>query len=417
MASLFRSALMFTAFVATPAHLAVSVGCDGGGNEFETSAATGTGTTSATGAGDAAVSTGTGVGGATSTGTTSATGAGGDSAVGTASGGAGQGGEGQGGAGPGGAAQGGMGGGAIEQSCLDGIDDDDDGLPDCEDPDCASGFTCAPSAPPLWDGVGWLDASPSPPPCPADLAQTELYGAADLDAEPASCSCSCGPALGVDCGTHLRCAASEAQCAAEGPMNGQTTSCGTNLPNVNFPAFCRADPTGASGGACAVSTVGTPPPVEWAPETRACTTDAGGTCADAAAVCIPKLVGGVGPCITRVGDHVCPEPYADKVLYYDGQVADDRACAADACSCTAPVGSTCDCGVDGCAVELDSDGACAVETASVPTTGSCVPVQTQPASAQLVGATTVPGACASGGSSEPTGGVVPTGLVTVCCIP
>lgn len=354
-----------------------------------------------------------GTGGA-STGSQGGSGPGGGGQGGVSQGGGSQGGASQ--SGTGGASQSGTGGGATEQNCVDGLDDDNDGLADCEDPDCASGFTCAPAAPPQWAGIGWLDSSLSP--CPAGLAdQTDLYDVADLDAPPPSCSCACGAAVGVSCGTHMRCASSQAECAAQGPMNGQSTTCGNNIPNTNFPAFCRADPIGASGGACAVSTVGAPPPVMWAPANQTCATDKGGACADAAAVCIPKLSGGVGPCITRTGDHACPAPYTDKTLSYDGQVMDTRACSNGSCSCTAPMGSTCDCGALGCAVELDSDGACANMSASVPANAMCVPVQNKPGSAKVVGAAAVPGACAAGGASQPTGGVVPTGSVTVCCMP
>ena len=339
---------------------------------------------------------------------------------GTSQGSAGQGGTSQGGAGQGGTSQGGagQGGGGVEQNCINGFDDDGDGLTDCADPDCSS-FSCVPAPPAGWSGVAWLDPAASPAPCPAELAnQTDLFDAADLNAPPASCSCACGAAIGVACGAHIRCAPSAGECAAMGNLNGQSDICGSNIPNVGFPAYCRANPPGPVGGGCAPSTAGAAPQWSWMPATRACATDLGGACADAGSVCVPKLAGGIGPCITQAGDLACPAPYGNKVLYYDGKaVMDDRACDGGACACAAPAGSTCDCGIMGCQVELYGNAACGMKTNSLPTNDVCSQVLTKPAAAKLVGATPVAGACAPGGAAKPTGGAKASAPVTVCCAP
>lgn len=54
--------------------------------------------------------------------------------------------------------------------------------------------------------------------------------------------------------------------------------------------------------------------------------------------------------------------------------------------------------------------------ASVPITGLCVPVQSEPAAAKVVGVTPVPGACAVLGAAQFKGEVTPTAPLTVCCV-
>src|SRR5262249_33092477 len=149
---------------------------------------------------------------------------------------------------------------------------------------------------------------------------------------------------------------------------------------------------------------------------RACATQSGGTCADPNSVCIPKLTGGVGPCIAQMGDLACPAAYSKKTVYFDGKtVTDDRTCDGSACGCGDPVGSTCSCGANGCTIQLYSDAACGAQQASVPTNSMCNLVQSKPAAAKIAGATLMAGACPPSGAAQPKGTVTPTAPVTVCC--
>jgi hypothetical protein len=201
-------------------------------------------------------------------------------------------------------------------------------------------------------------------------------------------------------------------------MNGQGTTCGTNIPSVTYPAFCRALPVTPFGGACAPATASSTPPTSWKPAARACSTSVGGACPNSNETCVAKLLGSVGPCISQAGDVACPAAYTQKTLYYDGNAVNDtRACDGSACSCAAPTGSTCDCGAFGCTVDLYTDGSCGTQQTSVPANNTCSLVTATPGSAKVVGATPVPGPCAPGGTATPGGGVTPTGPVTVCCAP
>ena len=79
------------------------------------------------------------------------------------------------------------------EDCFNQIDDDDDGLVDCEDDDCLNG-TCVPVAPEGWDHAGLLLAEnvESLGDCLSPWMTTR-DASRDLAAPEASCAdCSCG---------------------------------------------------------------------------------------------------------------------------------------------------------------------------------------------------------------------------------
>ena len=89
------------------------------------------------------------------------------------------------GAGGGASGGGGAGGAPAGEQCLNGLDDDDDGFIDCEDPECES-VTCVEIPP------GWLGPIMLSPTCGGDFSDpiSELVTA--VSAPPAACTCSCG---------------------------------------------------------------------------------------------------------------------------------------------------------------------------------------------------------------------------------
>ena len=84
--------------------------------------------------------------------------------------------------------------GSGESNCTNNRDDDDDGLIDCEDPDCTlAGFSCI-NEPQDWEGPGvFYKGSPqSLPCCPSEYPNIPVSGGEDPIGEPATCgACSC----------------------------------------------------------------------------------------------------------------------------------------------------------------------------------------------------------------------------------
>jgi hypothetical protein len=387
--------------------LLISAGC-GGDDNVDFSGSVG-GTAGATAAGGSSGAAASGQGGA----------------AGGSVGGAGAGGA-AGGAAGGGAGSGGDGGGSGPEDCLNGIDDNGDGLTDCADPKCSPAHACVAPAPAGWQAIGWIDAQPGKD-CPTglDLA-TELYDQSALSAPAADCGCECAAPEGVGCATHLRCN-SGSSCSSTGTVKGVAAGCSTfTVPSVNGTNACRAEVPQAGGGSCAPKVTATLPAPSWSPSQRACGASTGGSCANGAEICVPRLAGAQGPCIAKSGDVSCPETgYPQKTLFFDGKTTDSRACAGSDCECAAPQGGTCACAADGCNVRVYGVDNCAAGlNATVPANNtSCITFGDNNNYNNLWGvrltgvSVSSPGACQAGGSATPTGSVTPSGPVTVCCAP
>jgi hypothetical protein len=308
-------------------------------------------------------------------------------------------------------------GGARPEDCLNGVDDNGDELADCADPLCREGFTCVPPPPDGWNGVGWVTLAPLPT-CPDELpAAVDLYDDADLSYSAASCECTCEGPSDVECVADLLCSAQEG-CSDMAP--GDTV--GQSCERLNLSAsgsadlYCMLDALRAEGGYCDSSVlVGKEPPA-WPAGARACLRESGGSC-DGEALCIPLLgPDAEGPCIARGGDQTCPDDYPERLLYHDGSFDDQRGCTA--CVCEQHMSAECECaaGVE-CGVGVFGDQQCGSEPRLVPD-GACVPIAglSNQAFARLIDVIlTSEGSCAVSSEPEPTGSVLPGGVITVCC--
>ncbi|MBI5479962.1 MAG: hypothetical protein HY906_13940, partial [Deltaproteobacteria bacterium] len=135
------------------------------------------------------------------------------------------------------------------EDCMNGIDDNGDGLVDCDDPQCQAAYQCVPVAPDGWAEVGWVDPDGFPT-CPPELPKVlTIYDAADLVAPPAGCGCACGAPSGAKCATHMT-------CYYNGFCDGMTSITYTVEPTCqaaslpNNSTACEADPPAAAGGSC-----------------------------------------------------------------------------------------------------------------------------------------------------------------------
>jgi len=306
-------------------------------------------------------------------------------------------------------------GGKTESDCTNGIDDDSDGLTDCEDPDCTgAGYQCAAGAPTGWAGPAALYAGiGAPPSCSADWKAQPVTGGLDVASPPAGCSaCACSTPAGVGCDSVAHAIiANDPQCVS-GPSQlvgyGQCFSPGINAP------FVSVSPPKALGGSCQPAG-GAPnvPPASFKTQAALCDGPAaiGGGCS--AGACVPRAPAGYGPsvCIYTQGDTPCPgASYVHRTLVY-ASIDDSRGC--DPCACDVPAGSSCQ------ASFLLFGGpfpGCAQQYGVYPANGTCFQAPTS----QNVGVVLQPGGPPTGGSCAPSGGqakgaAVGGSPVTVCC--
>lgn len=312
----------------------------------------------------------------------------------------------------------GTGGAAGPENCVNGIDDNGDGLIDCADPQCTSGFVCVQSPPAAWTAVGWVDHQAGSA-CPSlfSASTIELYEQSAIDAQPAQCSCGCGAPSGGSCSTSLTC---HSGTGCSGSPIVTTALSGQTCVQFMLPSAtdsCTATPLQAQSGSCQVQAGAVIPASSWPKTVRGCVPLSGGACPATGQSCQPKLPGAQGACIARVGDNACPAFWGKKTLYYDGvSVSDTRACDSTGCSCGAAA-ATCSCSGT-CAVSVYSSTSCSSgQVGSVPTNGTCALVHVQkPQEAALVASTVSLGPCPPQGQAKATGSFSPTGPITVCCM-
>jgi hypothetical protein len=337
----------------------------------------------------------------------------------------------------------------VFEDCQNGVDDNDDGKIDCEDPDCQA-YECVDPIPAGWETPGYVAlyegfASQTPPDCPTDMP-TEVYeGNATLNAQPALCSpCGCAAPTGQDCQllTDLDTATKpgiQAMQVSNQPCGQTATQINTlTVPNPwggacyhdeSFPGgqSCLGAPCNQSvnsaaptvtGGTC-MATGGSPtkPPVQWSSRALACHGSRQGGGCPSPQVCLPKPASPFKSrvCIEKTGDVECPAgtPFTKKGVYY-GDVDDTRDCSG--CACGSPSGGSCE-----ITVTLYSDptaGACVTPVGSFKA-GQCFDLVGNPAvrgrTDQITkapsGAT-----CQPSQQSMPFGSVTPKDATTFCCL-
>jgi hypothetical protein len=304
---------------------------------------------------------------------------------------------------------GGAGGGppSPEGDCSDGQDGaDQDGLIDCADDDCAATHRCAPKPPGGWQGpvAFTLGASPA---AGCELSggyPSEKYDLPQNTYPAATCSqCTCD-AQPVTCPAPRVRSYANANCTSERANHQLTTPCtvfevtGQEQDAVKLEI---APPTGN----CAPSTVVvTLPPPMVTSHGRACgdATEGAGCGAE---LCVPRPAAPFAEiCITREGDHACPNQYPVEhalALDYD----DQRGC------------SKCSCGAASCSASItvyEPNDCSGTVLATANAHDQCAVLSTGQ-NGMSVGLTATGKTCPpSGGQSE---GAVTPAPITVCCLP
>jgi len=329
----------------------------------------------------------------------------------------GAGGGGAGGGGVGGAAGGG---GSVDpEICFDGVDNDNNGLTDCEDlAHCAAIAECVPGLPTGFTHYVRYLAMPhtgtplTPPSCPDGSQPVGLFS---VPGDPATCgACSCVWSGGACAAPTIECFQYTATCdnGADATITALNEGC-ISMANFTGPMdtdSCRittpAMPTNmgkcsASGGAMTVGLM-------WQEEIFICAVGSTGKGCDAGQVCAPKPAETyTGALCVEANDAVaCPPGWlSEQRTGYTGG-SDTRSCSP--CTCATGVA----CAADGGYTAFDENN-CMVGNVAVGT--GCTNVSTlfgTTGSLKPKLASVIDGQC---GTSDPMGAVVGTEPTTLCC--
>ncbi len=212
------------------------------------------------------------------------------------------------------------------ENCTNGLDDDCNGLTDCQDPACTgAGYTCVPDPS---TAVGWSFAPLNPsarPACPSPLSAAYVDVNPTNLSSPASCSCTCNVGTQPDC--------------EQGNINAGYGNGNCNNPFVQSTGggACHNDPGGIgidsnvsatstpSGGTCAASVSQTiPANGETQGETCAGETTFGKGCGSGQVCAL--VPAGFSTCVVHAGALACPGG-AYTMANAVGTVVDSRALA------------------------------------------------------------------------------------------
>lgn len=270
--------------------------------------------------------------------------------------------------------------------------------------------TCV-AVPRPWNGPVAVTRTPmvdDAPTCPAaypDPVGGELFG--DLAAMDLMCMCAC--ALDeVVCPTHVTLDVfDDLVCAAEDMNYSITTMCNSG-PAGQLGSW-RASSEPVDSGSCTAQSGVVPTPAGFDTRWTLCAGDASAGACEAGEVCAPAAAPFERMCIWQDGDHDCPsDGFTERELVHT-DLDDQRGCAECTCS---DVAGTCTgtirlWGADGCPMG-------GIEDIMTVELDSCVEYDAQAAMLIEPLEPTDDVACPPS-APTPTGEVVPTGPVTVCC--
>jgi hypothetical protein len=306
---------------------------------------------------------------------------------------------------------------AGKENCVNGLDDDCNGLTDCEDPACTSqGYACVGAPPSTWT-VAPFNAT-SRPGCPAALPAQDNVDVDPLNlAGVSTCGCNCAVAGAPSCvaGDIVTRYGPDNTCDGEGgagtPVNYPTADGGCTAQGLFVAPFVFAEGPPPSGGSC------TPEGSVIVPSTGATQgqlcggeTMFGAGCG-AAQVCA-LVPSGYTSCILHEGQVSCPSGVYS-TPHFVGTLDDTRGCTA--CTCNTPTGEC----TPGTWAFFANPNCAGAPSISIPTDGVCTgtgapPAGTATQSNQFRSVLTDAG-CAAAAPVQPTGSVMLTNPDTVCC--
>jgi hypothetical protein len=330
----------------------------------------------------------------------------------------------------------------LVENCLNGTDDDRDGLVDCADPDCTTGYTCG-SLPAGWQGpfALWSGSPNAAPACPASYP-TGLFLAHDkLNVPSYSCpNCGCTPSSGSTCNTlHFwydttpTCSSTAAwdvsvdpdgACVAENlllysknfnPLSSSINSAQLTPPDQHNPSL----PPYAQGSCTPNQVAPSFPNPTWGLDAEGCGLANGATTGGGCSVgaCMPKPAAPFGTklCIFKAGVTSCPSGYqaiATGTQYYENWT-DTRKCTSCTCgsvTCGGTVTAFTDTGCTQNATQIDINGGCTTLPKDPTPSGNGMSKQDTLSIRWDNG-----GPVCGQGTSNVIGAATPDTAITVCC--
>jgi hypothetical protein len=292
--------------------------------------------------------------------------------------------------------------GGPSEDCLDGTDDDSNGMPDCADPSCASVAICAP-VPAGGFAAGVVIAAEMPCPEGFEAGETLIHqGLLDTGCD----GCTCSPA-DTTCQADLWLYGTEAECQADTALTGGT------YYGVITPV-CTAEPVsfnyaGARGvitvtqQTCSVAGTPTPAPIEWTRSQKFCRASRQGTGCGAEQACVARRAAPSEQCALAEGAQTCTAYQSVESDWYTG-ADDQRTCGP--CTCTGEGGSC-----DGLSIAIGTDYSCNTIRGMVTDgTRDCTGIYSPPA--LTMGAPTPPSTCSTASVAT---SATPPGQNTLCC--
>jgi hypothetical protein len=331
----------------------------------------------------------------------------------------------------------------LVENCLNGIDDDRDGLVDCADPDCTSGYTCG-SLPAGWQGpfVLWSGTPNAAPSCPATYPSVLFLDHDKLNVPSYACpDCGCAPSSDSTCNTlHFwydttsTCSATAAWdisvdpngvCVPENlllysknfnPLSQSINSAQLTPPDQHSPAL----PPYAQGTCTPNQVTPSFPSATWGLDAEGCGLAPGATTGGGCSVgaCMPKPAAPFGAklCIFKVGVTTCPlssYPVSPTSPQYYADWVDNRKCTSCTCgsvSCGGTVTAFTDTGCTQNPTPIDMGGSCTTLPKDPTPSGSGTQKQDTLSIRWDNG-----GPVCGQGTSNLLGAATPDSAITVCC--
>jgi hypothetical protein len=302
------------------------------------------------------------------------------------------------------------------ENCMNGIDDDGNGLVDCADKTCINaGYTCVPAVPTGFTGPGEVyDGPGASPTCDSLYPKDYLVGYATPQCDVSCSDCTCGDPTGVTCPPPVLLTGTlNTKCTAS--LAPRTTGC--VAIDASLVTAVGASAGAASGGSCAASggDANLSPITSNTGHLCAASAKGGLGCASGS-VCWPKPQQPFMPqtCVFASGDLSCPTTgYPVKRSYYDSPKTNDTRACASTCDCATPSGTACDAKVN--LYSSASTGTLKPCTGLVASYRDCQALPPGVAAIALTASTPSGGSCKPTGAATPTGTCPPTGNPTTAC--